>query len=219
MTKRTAAMVSAALMLWASLLSPYHVATAATPSAGDAAGGYHEENMSSHSSIRGSSSDSDEAERRRLQMPGMPAFDPAGNRFQARRDFQNRQASTGCDKCQNSYSGQSVASDYRDDIFNQLSASEYNSLIEFCQKRGLADGTLDSVWNWNRAMNSNYIVFAQLFDPPKLSALEYLDGVTSTPPKRYGIVTIHRGAAATRDVMVCSGRGAASPLWPTTIVD
>ncbi|KAL3912784.1 MAG: hypothetical protein SGILL_006748, partial [Bacillariaceae sp.] len=65
----------------------------------------------------------------------------------------------------------------------------------------LADLTIEKVQDWDQSLNSNYFVFAQLYDPPKLEALAYLDGLTDTPPQRYAIATVHRGAASPRDVM------------------
>ncbi|KAG7350658.1 copper amine oxidase [Nitzschia inconspicua] len=169
--------------------------------------GSAQDSTSNNGNIRGSngSGNANEEEdlptRKLQQYPGMLSFSPESNRINMRRDFKPRQSDSVCSACDNSFAGASVMADSREDIFNQLSVSEYYSLVDFAKRRGLADGTLDGVTSWNLAMNSNYVVFAQLFDPPKLEALDYLDGVTSQPPKRYGILTIHRGASSPRDVM------------------
>eukprot|EP00539_Tryblionella_compressa_P016531 CAMPEP_0178846072 /NCGR_PEP_ID=MMETSP0746-20121128/17815_1 /TAXON_ID=913974 /ORGANISM="Nitzschia punctata, Strain CCMP561" /LENGTH=869 /DNA_ID=CAMNT_0020510389 /DNA_START=58 /DNA_END=2667 /DNA_ORIENTATION=+ len=112
---------------------------------------------------------------------------------------QQRQQS--CSTCSED-SAVSFAGNPRDDIFNQLTGSEYESLIAFSvNDAGLADFPINSLANWEQALNANYIAFIQLFPPPKLEAIAYLDGFTDTPPARYGIVTVHRGAATPRDVM------------------
>jgi hypothetical protein len=130
---------------------------------------------------------------RKLQIP---RFEPVGRN-------RPRQADGDCSECNDSYaSSSSTEGDSREDIFNQLNVSEYISLVDFALSHGLAQGTMDSLVDYTEALNTNYIVFAQLFDPPKLAAIDYLDGVTSSPPKRFGILTIHRGAERPRDVMV-----------------
>ena len=115
-------------------------------------------------------------------------------------DFKPRQTTT-CGECSDAMLGVR-ATDSRDNIFNQLSVREYESIVNFVIDRGLADMTMDGVDDWEKALNANYFVFAQLYDPPKTEALAYLDGVTETPPDRYAIATVHRGRATPRDVMV-----------------
>lgn len=116
--------------------------------------------------------------------------------------FKPRQAETGtCNECSDAMVGTRSTND-RDDIFNQLSVREYESVVSFVLNEGLADRTIEWVSDWNEALNSNYFVFAQFYDPPKLEALAYLDGLTETKPDRYAIATIHRGKASPRDVMV-----------------
>ena len=113
-----------------------------------------------------------------------------------------RQNSIGsCNVCDNAMIGGRLTT-YRDDIFNQLSVREYESVVDFVIRQGLADRTIGSVSNWQTSLNTNYFVFAQLYDPPKQEALAYLDGLTDEPPARYAIATVHRGAATPRDVMV-----------------
>lgn len=90
----------------------------------------------------------------------------------------------------------------RESIFDQLNPSEFDSLVTYVtQDTNIADTTMDDVESSNDAFNSNYIVFMQLFPPPKTDAIEYIDGNTDTVPDRYAIVTIHRGRERPRDVM------------------
>ena len=90
----------------------------------------------------------------------------------------------------------------RESIFDQLNPSEFDSLVTYVtQDTNIADTTMDDVESSNDAFNSNYIVFMQLFPPPKTDAIEYIDGNSDTVPDRYAIVTIHRGRERPRDVM------------------
>jgi hypothetical protein len=198
MTMKIAA-ISALWLLIATLLSSCLASAAIETTDGITAAETADINNSNRN-IRGSLNKEEEDDSTRKLF--IPAFDPAGSRFYARRDFQPRQSDLSCDECDSSFAGQSVVGDSREDIFNQLSTDEYNALVEFAISRGLAEGTLDGVNSADDTLNSNYIVFVQLHDPPKLEALDYLDGITSVPPRRYGIVTIHRGAERPRDVMV-----------------
>eukprot|EP00549_Striatella_unipunctata_P010853 CAMPEP_0118684356 /NCGR_PEP_ID=MMETSP0800-20121206/6596_1 /TAXON_ID=210618 ORGANISM="Striatella unipunctata, Strain CCMP2910" /NCGR_SAMPLE_ID=MMETSP0800 /ASSEMBLY_ACC=CAM_ASM_000638 /LENGTH=715 /DNA_ID=CAMNT_0006581049 /DNA_START=525 /DNA_END=2672 /DNA_ORIENTATION=+ len=52
-----------------------------------------------------------------------------------------------------------------------------------------------------RIQDSNYSTFFQLYAPPKEQALAYLDN-DGDRPDRYARVTVYRGAADTRDVMI-----------------
>lgn len=148
------------------------------------------------SNIRGgSSSQADQDEARELLGVDARTWIRDQDSFRARQSFT-------CGTCSDEMVG-TRATDARDDIFNQLSVREYESVVNFVIDQGLADSTIDGVNNWEAALNTNYFVFAQLDDPPKQEALAYLDGLTETPPDRFAIVTVHRGRASPRDVMVC----------------
>ena len=115
--------------------------------------------------------------------------------------WQTRQSPAACNACNDAMVG-TRSTDFRDDIFNQLSIVEYESVVNFVLNEGLAERTIDGVNDWQTSLNSNFFVFAQLYDPPKQEALAYLDGITNEPPQRFAIATVHRGAASPRDVMV-----------------
>lgn len=93
--------------------------------------------------------------------------------------------------------------DTREEIFDQLSPSEYKSVVDYCisDEANLADRTKEKVNTAFQASNRNYIVFVQLFAPPKKEAIAYLDRMTDTAPKRYAIVTVNRGRSRPRDMM------------------
>ncbi|KAL3917713.1 MAG: hypothetical protein SGARI_007648 [Bacillariaceae sp.] len=145
------------------------------------------------SNIRGTSHTADEDATRDLLGEGRSSVLPES--------FQTRQTPTSCNTCMDDMIGGRMTT-FRDDIFNQLSVMEYESVVNFVINQGLADSTIDGVSDWNKSLNSNYFVFAQLYDPPKQQALAYLDGLTEVPPEQFAIATVHRGAASPRDVMV-----------------
>jgi hypothetical protein len=108
--------------------------------------------------------------------------------------------------CQDCRSGAAAVSrsanfDTREEIFDQLSPSEYESVVEFCTSNDIADSTKEDINTWTQAQNRDYIVFVQLFPPPKAEAIAYLDRLTDTPPQRYAIVTVNRGRKRPRDMM------------------
>lgn len=112
--------------------------------------------------------------------------------------------SSSCSVCRKGSAATSRSSDYdtREEIFDQLSPSEYKSLVAFVTDDvKIADTTMDGIENSNQALNRNYIVFMQLFPPPKKEAIAYLDRKTDTPPERYAIVTVNRGRQRPRDMM------------------
>jgi len=112
------------------------------------------------------------------------------------------------DSCQECRSGTAASSrssnfDTREEIFDQLSPSEYKSVVDFATNDdiGIADTTKEGINSASKAQNRNYIVFVQLFPPPKAEAIAYLDRETDTPPQRYAIVTVNRGRQRPRDMM------------------
>ena len=148
--------------------------------------------------IRGNSNN--QSHRQEAYWPLDDALVPPRHRdFTLPEQSEARQSST-CATCTDSSAVQ-FAGNSRDEIFNQLNSEEYRSLIDYALSSGLADSTMNGLRSPDDALNTNYIVFLQLSPPPKLEALQYLDGWTDTPPARYGIITIHRGKASPRDVM------------------
>jgi hypothetical protein len=118
---------------------------------------------------------------------------------------QHRNLQDSCSDCRSGTSADSRPKNFdtREEIFDQLSPSEYKSVVDFCTSDdiGIADSTKEGIHSADRAQNRNYIVFVQLFPPPKAEAIAYLDGDIDTPPKRYAIVTVNRGRERPRDMM------------------
>jgi len=116
-----------------------------------------------------------------------------------------RKLQDSCDGCRSKSVAVSRSSNFdtREEIFDQLSPSEYKSVVDFClsDEGNIADNTKEGINTAFKASNRNYIVFVQLFPPPKEEALAYLDRKTDTPPKRYAIVTVNRGRQRPRDMM------------------
>lgn len=110
-----------------------------------------------------------------------------------------------CGECRKSSAATSRPNgfDTREEIFDQLSPSEYKSIVDYATSDdvGIADTTKEDINSADKAQNRNYIVFVQLFPPPKAEAIAYLDRKTDTPPERFAIVTINRGRKRPRDMM------------------
>jgi hypothetical protein len=139
---------------------------------------YKDEDDGDHNSIRGSS-------------------DNHSHHRQRRRDQE-------CGECpEEGAVSRSATFNTRESIFDQLNSEEYASLVEYItgDETNIAESTMDDIDSSNKAFNRNYIVFMQLFPPPKIEAIAYLDGDTNNVPDRYAIVTIHRGRERPRDVM------------------
>mmetsp|Transcript_34230 Transcript_34230/g.80641 ORF Transcript_34230/g.80641 Transcript_34230/m.80641 type:complete len:863 (+) Transcript_34230:103-2691(+) len=113
--------------------------------------------------------------------------------------------SESCNRCRDGSAATSRPTNFdtREEIFDQLNPSEYKSVIDFVtsDEVNLADTTKEGLSSANRAMNRNYVVFVQLFPPPKAEAIAYLDRKTDSPPERYAIVTVNRGRQRPRDMM------------------
>ena len=118
---------------------------------------------------------------------------------------QHRKLQNSCDGCRSRSSADSRSSNFdtREEIFDQLSPSEYESVIDFCTSKEskIADDVKENIKSARHAQNRNYIVFVQLHPPPKAEAVAYLDRKTDTPPERYAIVTVNRGKQRPRDMM------------------
>ena len=91
--------------------------------------------------------------------------------------------------------------DGKDAIFNQISASEMESIVDYLKSEGIIHLNRNELESAHNVSNTNYAMVYQLFPPPKAEALEYLDG-DGPMPARYATVTVNRGAARPRDVMV-----------------
>ena len=124
---------------------------------------------------------------------------------QQQQQQEHRELQDSCSDCRSGTAADSRPENFdtREEIFDQLSPSEYKSVIDFCTSddTGFADTTKEGIQNAYRAQNRNYIVFVQLFPPPKTEAIAYLDGDTDIPPNRYAIVTVNRGRERPRDMM------------------
>jgi len=128
------------------------------------------------------------------------------SRQQERREENERSRMTQisiCEGCSEDVAmSRGVTFNTRESIFDQLGTTEYNSLVRYVTgDADIADLTMDDVGSVKETFNRNYIVFMQLFPPPKMEAIAYIDGNTNRPPDRYAIVTIHRGRERPRDVM------------------
>eukprot|EP00535_Pseudo-nitzschia_heimii_P009951 CAMPEP_0197175990 /NCGR_PEP_ID=MMETSP1423-20130617/2050_1 /TAXON_ID=476441 /ORGANISM="Pseudo-nitzschia heimii, Strain UNC1101" /LENGTH=877 /DNA_ID=CAMNT_0042625265 /DNA_START=118 /DNA_END=2751 /DNA_ORIENTATION=+ len=133
---------------------------------------------------------------------GPPRLEDVFFKHEQQRD---RSLQNSCNDCRSGTSAYSRSSsfDTREEIFDQLSPSEYRSVVDFATSddADIADDTKEGINSASKALNRNYIVFIQLFPPPKEEAIAYLDRRTDIAPKRYAIVTVNRGRKRPRDVM------------------
>ena len=76
-----------------------------------------------------------------------------------------------CEECrENGATSRSSAFDTREEIFDQLSPSEYKSLVDYATSddgANIADTTKEGINSGDQALNRNYIVFMQLLPPPQ----------------------------------------------------
>lgn len=91
--------------------------------------------------------------------------------------------------------------DTKDAIFNQISASEMASIVDYLKAEGVIDLNRVELASADDALNKNYIMHFTLGFPPKAEALAYLDH-DGPIPDRYAIVTVNRGGHVPKDVMV-----------------
>jgi hypothetical protein len=102
--------------------------------------------------------------------------------------------------------GVEFAGEMKDAIFNQISASEMASLVEYLKSEGVVTLNRDELASADDALNTNHVMGFALDFPVKAEALAYLDE-DGPKPDRFAVVTVNRGAMVPRDVMVsfCMG--------------
>lgn len=119
------------------------------------------------------------------------AFQP-----QRQREVQEESCAATCPEI-----GVEFAGDVKDEIFNQISASEMASIVKYLKAEGVVTLNRDELASADDALNTNHIMGFSLDFPVKAEALAYLDE-DGPKPDRYGVVTVNRGAMMPRDVMV-----------------
>jgi hypothetical protein len=126
------------------------------------------------------------------------AFQP-----QRQREVQEESCAATCPEI-----GVEFAGEMKDEIFNQISASEMASIVDYLKAEGVVTLNRDELASADDALNTNHIMGFALDFPVKAEALAYLDE-DGPKPDRYGVVTVNRGSMVPRDVMVSFYMGAA----------